>query len=99
MFVENITLVHRVFAAATDAFLASVRALAVCWSFLALQSGCCKGSLGVVAQVNVIPEHLGDLEPVWDLLLEIGCWGHHSLGFNHERPVVSECWLNFLYSL
>jgi hypothetical protein len=84
MFIKDITLVHRVFTAATDAFLASVRALAVCWSFLALQGGCRKGSFGVVAQVNVIPEHLGDLEPVWDLLLEIGCWGHHALRFDYE---------------
>jgi len=47
----------------------------------------------------MIPEYLGDLKAVWDLLLKIGRWGYYALRFDHEGPVVSKCGLNLLYSL
>ena len=80
-------------AAALKASLASLAlplvlglGLAVWWSFFALQGCRREGSLSV-AQVNLVPEDLGYLEAVWDLLRQVGCWRHNSLGFNGVGPV------------
>jgi hypothetical protein len=77
MLIKEITLVNSVFTITLNASLVSVRGLviilAVWWGFFALKGYCGEGYFSIIAQINVIPEYLGDLESVWDLLLEIGC--------------------------
>jgi len=38
----------------------------------------------------MIPEYLGNLKPIWDFLLKIGCWDYYSLRFNYKQLVVNK---------
>jgi hypothetical protein len=67
------------FAIAIKVFLAF---LAVCWRFFILQGCRREGSLGVAAQIDLIPEDFSDLKAVWGLLYKISCWRYNSLRFD-----------------